>query len=156
VEADFERNYLVRLRASANALGIPSTTPLRGDLGYNGLTRPAFSIQDQMTQVQTKGLQRTEAYYFIRDKFNLLTSWLPATGAFNYDVTQAQQNFGKCLKPDDNYTHFNPGSCVAGGGRTGYSTKMVSRDLLLNTEQPLGGANGSSGIISNPPNDGGP
>jgi hypothetical protein len=153
IEADFERNYLARLRSSATALGIPSTTPLRGDLGYNGTAIPAYSIQDQFTDVTTKGLQRTEAYYFVRDKFNLLTAWLPAQGAFSYDVTEALKSFGKCQKPDDTYSHFNPGSCVAGGGRTGYSTKMVSRDLLMNAQQPLGGSSGSGGVISNPPTD---
>lgn len=153
IEPDFQKNYLTRLQSSASALGIPSTTVVRPDLGANGTGNPAYSIQDQMTLVQTKGLQKTEAYYFIRDKFNLLTSWLPATGAFNYDVTAALKNFGKCQKPDDNYKYPNPGSCVAGGGRTGYSTKLVSRDLLMTTEQPLGGASGSSGVISNPPSD---
>lgn len=152
VEPDFQQNYLARLQANASALGIPSSTVIRPDLGYNGGSIPQFTVQDQMSTVTTKGLQRPEAYYFIRDKANLLTGWLPAQGAFSYDTSQALQNFGKCKVNDDSFSHKNPGSCVAGGGRTGYSTKLVSRDLLTGS-QPLGGSSGSSGVISNPPQD---
>ena len=72
-----------------------------------------------MALAQQRGLQRPEAYYFIRQKAHLLTSWLPALGSFNYDVNEALKNFGKCSLTDDNLKFPNPGSCVAGGGRTG-------------------------------------
>jgi hypothetical protein len=96
-------------------------------------------------------LQKQEVYYFVRNKTHFLTAWLPATGAFTYDTDAALANFGKCLKPDDSYQYKNPGSCVAGGGRVGYSTKLVARDLLINGTQPLGGENSTKGKILNPP-----
>lgn len=154
IDADFEKNYLVRLQQNATQLGIDTAqTPIRPDLGFNGTGIPAFAVQDQMSNVQGQALQRPEAFYFVRDRFHLLTDWLPAIGAFNYDATQALQNFGKCKISDDGFKFNNPGSCVAGGGRTGYSTQIVSRDMLMSNQLPLGGNGGTPGAITNPPKD---
>lgn len=151
VEGEFYRNYFNRLVANQAALGIPGTTVIRPDLGFNGNAIPSFSVQDQISTVTNMGLQRQEAYYFVRDRFNLLTAWLPGPLAYNYDFSQAQVNFGHCKMNDDTFNYPNPGACVAGGGRTGYSTKMVSRDLLLSGNQQLGGDNSGAGPLLNPP-----
>ncbi len=152
IDADFLNNYFVKLQQNANQLGINTgQTPLRPDLGFNGTAIPSFAVQDQINNSQ--GLHRPEAFYFVRDRFHLLTDWLPASGAFQYDPTQAMQNFGKCQINDDNFNFKNPGSCVAGGGRTGYSVKIVSKDMLTSNQLPLGGNGGTAGAIINPPKD---
>jgi hypothetical protein len=154
IEPDFQRNYMSRLNNAKSALGIPDSTPIRPDLGSNGLTIPGFTIQDQLATLKQKTLQKPEAYYFVHQKTHFLTSWLPGPGAFNYDTTQATQNFGHCALPDDALKFTNPGSCVAGGGRVGYSVKLVSRDYLLSSTHHNGGKNSSStGAIANPPKD---
>ncbi|MBX3020370.1 MAG: hypothetical protein KF799_01735 [Bdellovibrionales bacterium] len=151
IEPNFSKNYLPRLIANRTALRIPSDTPIRSDLGSNGQSVPTYSVQEQMAAVKQKGNQRSEAFYFVRDRAHLLTSWLPAPGAFNYDVTQALQNFGKCGLPDDGMKFTNPGSCVAAGGRTGYSVKLVGRDALLSNQHKIGGPPASADAILNPP-----
>jgi hypothetical protein len=151
IEPEFDLNYLARLQANAAKLGIPGTTIVRPDLGFNGTSIPTFSVKQQMATVTSKTLQRQEAYYFVRDKVHLLTDWLPGPGAFNYDPSQAIANFGKCAKPDDGLKYPNPGACIAGGGRTGYSTKMVSYDLLTSADLAMGGGSGATGSIQNPP-----
>ncbi|MGZ3722387.1 MAG: hypothetical protein ACXVA9_05625, partial [Bdellovibrionales bacterium] len=82
---------------------------------------------------------------------NLLTGWLPAPGAFTYDTAGSFTNFGKCSLPDDGLKYFNVGSCIAGGGRTGASVKIVSRDALLSSQHKIGGATAAAGAILNPP-----
>ena len=158
IEPNFTKNYFEKINANKVKLGIPYETPIRTDLGFNssnGSNFPAFSIQEQMALAKSKNLQRPEAYYFVREKAHLLTSWLPAAGAFNYDTEEAIQNFGKCALPDDGLKFPNPGSCVAGGGRTGYSVKMVSRDALLSLQHKIGGGAAPNGILNPPPVDDG-
>ncbi len=151
IEPNFSRNYFDRLNANKAALGIPSATPVRPDLGANGTAIPSFSVQEQMALAKSKGSQRAEAYYFVRDKANLLTAWLPGEGTYNYEVGASMKNFGKCAMPDDKLKFTNPGSCVAGGGRTGYSVKLVSRDALLSSQHKIGGSS-TANSIENPPN----
>lgn len=150
IEPDFTRNYLTRLQANAAALGIGSDVVIRPDLGFNSNGIPQYSVQQQMGFTAQRQLQNAQAYYFVRNRFHLLTGWLPAPGAFNYNWDQAKQNFGACKVTDDG-VFANPGSCIAGGGRTGYSTKMVSRDFLLSPDLPLAGPNSGSGSATNPP-----
>lgn len=151
VEPDFTKNYLSRLNANKAALKIPNNTVIRADLGANGQGVPTFSVQEQMALAKSKGLQKSEAYYFVRDKTHLLTSWLPGPGPFNYDVNDAMKNFGKCSLPDDGLKVPNPGSCVAGGGRVGYSVKLVNRDALLANQHKIGGPGAAADGILNPP-----
>jgi len=155
IEPNFTKNYYERLKNNKTALGIPFDTPVRSDLGHNGSTVPDYSVQQQMALAKSRGLQKAEAYYFVRDKAHLLTDWLPGAGAYNYDVQESLKNFGKCSTPDDALKFTNPGSCVAGGGRTGYSVKLVSRDALLSTQHKIGGGAAPAGLL-NPPktNDG--
>lgn len=155
IEPSFSRNYFPRLEANKSALGIPSATPVRSDLGHNGTVIPSYSVQEQMKVARDKGLQRQEAYYFVREKAHLLTAWLPGEGTYNYDVQESLKNFGKCGLPDDNLKFPNPGSCVAGGGRTGYSVKLVNRDALLSNQHRIGGGAAPNAILNPPKTDDG-
>lgn len=150
IEPNFSKNYYDRLNANKNALGIPSDTPVRADLGQNAPTVATYSVQEQIALAKSKSLQKPEAYYFVREKAHLLTSWLPGDGTYNYDADESFKNFGKCALPDDGMKFNNPGSCVAGGGRTGYSVKLISRDALLSNKHKIGGA-AAAGAILNPP-----
>jgi hypothetical protein len=149
IEPNFVENYLPRLQANRDKLKIPSSTPVRPDLGFNGSGQPRFSVQQQMELAEGKSSRRSEAFYFIRNRAHLLTAWLPAPGPFQYDVGGAMQNFGACLLADDKLKFKNPGSCVA-GGRTGYSVKLVGRDSLMASGHPVGG-NSTGGSLQNPP-----
>jgi hypothetical protein len=150
IEPNYSKNYFEKLLANGAALGVPSTEPIRPDLGFSPLL-PEYSVQDQLALARQRGSQRPEAFYFVRDKTNLLTSWLPGPGAFNYDVAGALNNFGKCALPDDGMKYTTPGSCVAGGGRTGVSVKLVARDALLSGQHKIGGPGAAPGPILNPP-----
>lgn len=150
IETNFSKNYYPRLEANKAKFGLGST-PIRTDLGHNGQAIPTYTIQEQMGLAKQKGSQKSEAFYFVREKAHLLTSWLPGPGAFNYDVADAMGNFGKCGLPDDGLKFTNPGSCVAAGGRVGYSVKLISRDLLASTQHKIGGASSAAAAISNPP-----
>lgn len=152
VEPNFTKNYYERLVANKNQFQIPSTTPVRPDLGFSA-AQPTFSVQEQMSG-KGKGFQRDEAFFFIRQKSHLLTSWLAGPGAFNYDVDESMGNFGRCSLPDDNLKFKVPGSCVAGGGRTGYSVKLIARDALLSNQHKIGGPDAGPGAILNPPKSG--
>lgn len=151
IDANFAANYQRKILANRGRFNIPGTAPVRSDLGQNGTAIPSYTVQQQMALAQSKNLQRNEAFYFVRNKFHLLTAWLPAAGAFNYDVGSALQNFGRCSLPDDGLKYTNPGSCVAGGGRTGYSVKLVSRDALFSTKHAIGGEGAAPNGILNPP-----
>jgi len=155
IEPNYTKNYYEKLQANKAQLGIPFDTPIRPDLGHNGSTIPTYSVQEQMALARQRGSQRSEAYYFVREKAHLLTSWLPGSEPFTYDVQDSLKNFGRCEVPDDNLKFPNPGSCVAGGGRTGYSVKLINRDALLSTQHKIGGGAAANALL-NPPrtNDG--
>jgi hypothetical protein len=150
VEPNFTKNYWERLRANKSKFNIPFDTPVRPDLGHHGSDVEVYSIQEQMKLAKSKSYQRSEAFYFVRDKTHLLTGWLSGQGAYNYDVSASMENFGKCALADDGLKFNNPGSCVAGGGRTGYSVKMMSRDALFSNQHKIGGQAAPNAIL-NPP-----
>lgn len=151
IEPNFSENYWKRLDAAKGKFGIPGDIPLRPDLGYRAQVVNSFSVQDQISTSDSKNLRRSDAFYFVRDKKHLLTDWVPGDGNYNYAVAQSYKYFGECALQDDRFKVFNPGSCIAGGGRTGYSVKLVSRNYLLSTDLPLGGEGSSPNSILNPP-----
>lgn len=151
IEPNFTKNYYEKLRANRSRFQIPFDVPIRPDLGHQGSTVPVYSVQEQMALAKEKNLQRSEAFYFVRDRVHLLTAWLPAPGAFNYEVNEALTNFGKCSLPDDGLKFTNPGSCVAGGGRTGYSVKLINRHALFSNGHKIGGPPAAANAILNPP-----
>lgn len=152
IEPNFAKNYYPRLKANKTKLGIDPAVPIRTDIGM----RPPndMTIQDQMKMTKEKAIQRDSAFYFVEQKAHLLTSWLPGKGGFVYGVGESMENFGKCSVPDDGMKITNPGSCVAGGGRTGYSVKLINRDALNSSEHAIGGSVSAKGGIENPPKDG--
>ena len=152
IEPNFGENYWKRLEAAKYRFGIPPDAPIRPDLGYRANVIPSFSVQQQMTAADDKNLRRPEAFFFVRDKKHLLTDWAPGDGNYNYSVQASYRYFGECALADDKFKVFNPGSCVAGGGRTGYSVKLVSRNYLMATDHALGGEGTSPNAILNPPN----
>lgn len=152
IEPNFYEHYWKRIEAAKLRLGFTGTIPIRPDLGFRTDVINAFSVQAQMDSVDAKQLRRPEAAFFVRDKAHLLTDWaLPEKENYNYQVESSYENFGKCKLPDDGFKIFNPGSCIAGGGRTGYSVKIVSRSYLLATDHAMGGEGTSPNAIMNPP-----
>lgn len=149
VEPNFTNNYWERIVAHRSELGIPSDVAIRPDLGHNSNIIPNYSVQSQM--VTGAPLQRTEPYYFVRDRAHLLTSWAPGVGTYNYGVEESSKFLGTCAVPDDDLKVKNPGSCAAGGGRTGYSVKLISRDYLMSNQIAAGGQGVSPAAIMNPP-----
>ncbi len=153
IEPNFLDNYYGKLRSNIGRFRIPPNIPVRSDLGHIGTTSE-YSIQNQMDLARSENLQKPEAYYFVRDKAHLLTGWLPGPGTYNYEVGASLSNFGKCARNDDGFRDKNPGSCVAGGGRTGYSVKMINRDALFSAGHQIGGPGVGASSILNPPPDG--
>lgn len=159
IESSFGINYLEKLKANRQKLGIPESTPIRGDLGQNDfLKNYGFGVRDQLEIAAGKivpptgPLQKQEAFYFVRDSSNLLTGWTPGDTTFDYS-TFPQSYFGHCGTTDEKFKVEDriPGGCYANGGRTGYSVKLISRDALLpNTKHPIGGGQ-EQGPILNPP-----
>ncbi len=148
IEPNFTQNYWERINANKFRLGIPSDVPVRPDLGHNSNIIPHYNVQQQMASGGP--LQKQQAFYFVRNKTHLLTSWLPGPSTYNYDAPIDSLPFGRCALDDDDFEIKNPGSCIA-GGRTGYSVKLVSRDYLLSNQIQAGGPNAAPNAINNPP-----
>lgn len=161
IEPNFAVNYLSKIQNAKTALGIDDQIFLRPDLGYRpeeGLQN--FSVQDQMQMAETgtpligSKPRRNNPFYFVRDKTDLLTSWMsgPNHGrAGNYSEI-FEEYFGECEKTDDESETKMPGSCLTKGGRTGYSVKIISRDALLSSDWKIGGGD-TAGALHNPPSD---
>jgi hypothetical protein len=157
IDPNFGTNYLPRLKAIASRIGVPSTTPVRGDLGQNpAYNNGGFSVDHQINIHKVANspvpLQDSQAFFFIRDKMNLLTGWTTGEILYDYDSFPLDR-FGKCLITDDGFKpeYKVPGSCAARGGRTGYSVRLVSRDYLLSGGHQIGGQGESPGPIKNQP-----
>lgn len=153
VEPNFVGNYFGKLRTNRSSFRIPTSIPVRSDLGHIG-NISEYSVQMQMDLARSDSLQRSEAYYFLREKAHLLTGWLPGPGTYNYGVDASLGNFGRCARNDDGFRDKNPGSCVAGGGRTGYSVKLINRDALRSSGHQIGGNGVGASSILNPPPEG--
>lgn len=160
IENNFSSLILPKLRNNRVKIGIPDTVALRGDLGQNdkipGML--GFSVVDQFKMAQNLGsgttgasLQNAEAYYYVRSRENVLTSWTSGDVLYNYSFPSGR--FGVCKFDDDDLKpEFKvPGGCLARGGRSGYSVKLVSRNMLLSNSLPIGGDKEAPGGIINPP-----
>ena len=160
IEPNFNVNYWPRLKNARGPLEIPDV-PIRGDLGTRG-EEPGLSVSVQLQMADPKATdsvgaslvdhRRLEAFYYVRDKAHLLTAWLPDKDIFVDSQMSSPgipvKDFGHCRKPDDDLNPKAPGSCVAGGGRVGYSVKLVARDALLNGTFRIGG--GARGQVRGP------
>jgi hypothetical protein len=148
IEPNFSANYFSHIFPNFSKFPFPPETLFRPDLGFRGGAINLYSVQDQMSDAAAFDKRRFDSFYFVREKAHLLTSWAPANQSLNFDFPE---NFGKCSLPDDDMTVKVPGSCAAGGGRTGYSVKLVSRDALHSGNHAIGGVAEPAGSILNPP-----
>ena len=151
IEPNFNNNYLSKLEANRGPLGIPASVPLRGDLGSR--ESGFVSIQTQIDSINREDIRRREAFYFVQKKAHLLTAWLPSRDYRFDEFSRGSpvENFGNCELPDDALSAKVPGSCAAGGGRSGYSVKLISRDALLNGRFPIGGPRVVGPVVNKPP-----
>lgn len=167
IEPNFYGNYLRNLQAVKNKIFSDTTVMLRGDLGYRpGTGLNTFSVQDQIKVAESSvagvsgNLRKSQPFYFVRDRTDLLTDWMsgPNHGAADNYSQIDDKFFGECQIPDNSQgsrdpgVTSQPGSCLARGGRTGYSVKIISKDALLSDEWEIGGGN-EKGAIKNPPPD---
>lgn len=122
---------------------------LRTDLGMHTGSGDAdtYDVQSQIRMAQE--IYKPNIVYFLRDRSHLLTSWAPNRRTADY--TFPADLIGQCAHPDERVEKKTPGGCLAGGGRSGYSVKLVSRSHLLSSDHPLGGRGGGAGPIENPP-----
>ncbi len=113
--------------------------------------------QSIMTLPQGSSLYNPRASWYITDPYNVLTSWV---GNYDYaDYSFPTGRFGKCQtksyglhgspKFSSAIGRAAPDACVSNGGRSGYSVKIVSKQIFSES-LPLGGG-GSSSTINNPP-----
>lgn len=159
IQPNFGERYLKDLINARERLGIPEIGYPRSDLGSRGQDEKTkyFSVKDQMNVAlginQPSGLlHNPEAYWFIKDRAHLLTSWVHNNHYGDY-TTFPSERFGKCLKYDDEFKIKAPGSCLDQGGRAGYSVKLISPEMFT-TPLPLGGSGQGPGTILNPPPEG--
>ena len=145
LRGDLYYNTLLRNRRK---LGIPPRLFIKPDLGAHPPSQPHYNIKKQMKAVNAHPFQRhPQAHWFITHSEHLLTSWTSGYSAIDYEFPS--NRFGKCGLFDNNLPVRLPqSSCVAMGGRSGYSVKLISRNALLSSSHNLGGG---SGAILNPP-----
>lgn len=162
IQPNFGTRYLKDLRGNRERLSIPAAGYPRGDLGSREPGTKEFSVQDQIDFANGRSVsvgmysgkpamqrQASDAFWFVRQREHLLTSWVHNDTYGRY-FDFPQQRFGHCKEFDDKYQLRAPGSCLDEGGRTGYSVKIVSPELFR-TPLPLGGPGQSEGLILNPP-----
>lgn len=117
---------------------------LRADLGSRDGAN--FNV-DQQVELARSLTDPGFNFYVVKDWKHLLTSWAPR-GIGLYDFPDAK--FARCdYSVPAGSPDIVPGSCQ-GGGRTGYSVKLVSPEYLLRPDLELGGP-GQAGPILNPP-----
>ncbi|MGZ3801842.1 MAG: Tad domain-containing protein, partial [Bdellovibrio sp.] len=168
IEPDYYHNYYLRLKQGYfKGPGKSYKEVFLPDLGYRkGFTVgrydfEKFSVKDQFEfikdpgdVVNVKNLVNDKFTFTLSDWKHTLTSWAPI-GLMDYSLDP--NKFGKCDALPLGAEHNDPqpptsGNCVVGGS-TGYSVKMVSSDYLRLPDLTLGGDNGGSGPLLNPPPD---
>ncbi len=155
IEPDFKNNYFKnKMEPNSNF-----KRKLEENTGVSGLT---FS-EDYGGGIKEQLMQSGFNNYAAKKLQTLLTGWtfVNLTNAQGYvkfpDVnSQTTMPFAKC---NDNVDAFDqtvsspkpptPGNCV-NGGRTGYSVKIVSQDLLNGPQGPIGGEGTQDQLIRNP------
>lgn len=170
IEPDFYNNYYTRIRDFyLPTLNKGGGTPVTvyPDIGYHAGAQgfDNYSVKDQIRQVKDAVAGKTilididtQLTYLAKDWKNVLTSWVDHN-LLDYSLDNSK--FGKCSNfpigvDESGQTKATgdviptPGNCLD-GGRTGYSVKLVSEDLLLHEQMSLGGEGGGEGRILNPP-----
>lgn len=148
IQPNFADRYLTRLVNNRTALGIGGGAFPRGDIGSR--LRDSISVQDQirMANIDAK-IQAPDAFWYVRDKTHLLTSWVHSDTYGEY-FEFPKGRFGNCDSDDEKVKLKAPGACLDGGGRAGYSVKIISPEILF-SPLALGGPGQSQGKILNPP-----
>lgn len=169
IEPDFYHNYYLRLREGYfKGPGKGFDSVFRPDIGHRrGFTLgkydfEKFSVKDQFDFIKDPGGDVVNVNSLVNDQFtfilsdwkHLLTSWAPV-GLLDYSLDP--KKFGKCDAVPLGAEKNDPkpptsGNCVVGGS-SGFSVKMVSSDYLKSPNLTLGGDNGGSGPLMNPPPD---
>ena len=160
IEPNYGRTYLPKLQAIAQQLGISEKHLPRLDFGGSE-AEPEFSIKDQMELAGAtlsgggfinsgQSMYRREAFWFLRDRAHLLTSWVHNDVIADF-INFPEERYGKCQEWDDEYKVKIPGSCLYKGGRTGYSVKIISGDFLRAKNVQYGGENERGGLLNPPP-----
>lgn len=159
IEPDFWRNYATRIQKRPDF----ATLQVRGDLGFRaggGAPWDSMTIIDQLQVGLGRSVydyNNTLSYYIGKNRapanafVEALTSWhMKQPG----DYSLVADRFGNCpegaiIPKDATSTDMAvPGNCL-GGGRTGYSVKLVDGEYLQGTNLELGGA-GMVGPLMNP------
>ncbi|MBN8535506.1 MAG: Tad domain-containing protein [Deltaproteobacteria bacterium] len=170
IEPNFYENYFKKLKDGLiKAIGLDESF-IRPDLGarIGHPTLEKFSVKDQIKTVAdiSKPLLdfQSKLTYTVLNPVHLLTSWSNKS-LFDYEEA-ADGFFGACQSPlttkgtytdpQENSAFLNknesmPGECVT-GGRTGYSVKIISKDILFSPIK-AGGTGNVESIILNPPSD---
>lgn len=158
IEPNFEDNYRQVILQNIAKFDFLTDRTIPPDIGGSNFFQDfkKFNIENQYDQVLSLGPWNAtispNVYYLVDNVTKLLTSWAPNQGAYDYSFPT--ELFGQCQSPDKNIVKQPrqrvPGSCIAGGGRTGYSVKLVSQRALLSQNYDIGN-DASSGIINPPP-----
>lgn len=161
VDSNFHQNYLegkldTWLMNEAQYNFIKHSNPkIWRDLGYIQSSQQDFTVQKQLTESTRKNLG-PQSFFALesgneRGRALLLTSWVPGDDVMDYRSPASGPvagRFGKCKKFYGSQKYNVPGECLEGGGRVGYSVKIVSKDYLRASDHNMGG---DSGSIANPP-----
>lgn len=149
VEPSYFDNYFTAQTTNAGA-ALPADARIfdfgsTKDGGQPGTTQDFNIMQNIQNAVSMTGGSVND--YLINNWQHLLTSWHQESSV---GFTLDQGRFGTCTTPVQSREAPTTGNCVV-GGRTGYSIKNVSRDFLLSSDHALGGEDGGSAAIMNPP-----
>ncbi len=168
IESNFHENYLEGkldnwLLDDANSLfsrGLQYQRPIWRDIGYSTApTLQTFNVRNQLNSQSRKDFS-SQVFYFLdataEGLANVLTSWVGGTDVMDYRTPASgtvKDRFGRCGRP---FTGAGgkpniPGECLADGGRTGYSVKLVSKEYLKSNQHRM--SKNSVGAILNPPTD---
>ncbi len=117
-----------------------------------------FNVRRQFETPERGSGYAARMFYFLENTpdfiANVLTSWVGGIDVGLYRTpadSQVRDRFGRCgavYSSGGNGPNI-PGECLDGGGRTGYSVKMVSREYLMSSEHRMSPS--STGPIRNPP-----
>jgi hypothetical protein len=154
IEPDFYKNYLTRFIFRE---GKDFKFSVRGDYGSkrnnNDQKYVEYSVKDQIKLVNGGTAQPpvnvNVQSYFVR-KFDELLTWFQSKTTETHELDP--QRFGQCPYPvpdDATPKQTTAGNCI-GGGRTGYSVKVVDGNYLRSSNLKLGGENAPEGPLKNP------
>lgn len=169
IEPDFASLYLPKLKKLVAKQNVTQAAGgalrVRGDLGWRDSADssinsnswsgyPAFdkfSVKHQIAAFNEALYATDKIYQTVMKPDHLLTSWAESS-LTNFELSQVVSSgfFAKChIRPDEPNMPPTSGDCI-GGGRSGYSVKLVNENYLNGSHEGLGGE-GTSGAILNPP-----